>query len=118
MKAQFAQVLRSGLASGFAALVMLSLSASTPAASPANRHVVPMANMKYGKLPAGLRAGDVIVWVNRDTVPHTVTARNRSFDLRLNPGQSASLRLTKSGNFAFYCIFHPAMRGTIAVSAG
>jgi plastocyanin len=54
--------------------------------------------------------------VNKDTVPHTVTARDHSFNLQVAPGKSASLRLTKTGTFSFYCILHPAMRGTLKVS--
>jgi plastocyanin len=76
-----------------------------------------MANMKYGRIPAGLKVGDTIVWVNRDTVPHTATARDKSFDLRVNPGRSARMTLKKAGSVPFYCILHPAMRGTIAVAA-
>lgn len=105
------------LATGSAALALIAPPASAPAASSGQRHVVPMANMTFGKIPRGIKAGDTIVWVNRDSVPHTVTARNRSFDLRLNPGQSKAMTLSKPGSFAIYCIYHPAMRGTIAVSA-
>ena len=47
---------------------------------------------------------------------HSITARDHSFDLRLNPGQSASLALTKAGSIPFYCLFHTAMRGTLVVA--
>lgn len=80
-------------------------------------HVVTMANMSYGKVPSDLKVGDTITWVNRDSVAHTVTARDRSFDWRLNPGQSVQQTLQKDGSFAFYCIYHTAMRGTLKVAA-
>jgi plastocyanin len=54
--------------------------------------------------------------VNRDTVQHSVTARDHSFDLRLNPGQSVKQTLDKAGHIPFYCLFHPAMRGALAVA--
>lgn len=75
-----------------------------------------MSNMAYAASPKDLKVGDTILWVNRDTVMHSVTARDRSFDLRLNPGQSAKLILAKPGSFRFYCLFHPSMRGTLAVA--
>jgi plastocyanin len=80
-------------------------------------YTVTMSNMAYGALPSGLKVGDTIVWMNQDTVIHSVTARDHSFDLRINPGQTARLPLTKDGRIAFYCLFHPTMRGTMTVAA-
>lgn len=80
-------------------------------------HTVNMVQMRYGPIPDDLKVGDRIVWVNKDTVVHTVTARDRSFDVRIDPGQRATQTLTKAGTFPFYCILHPAMRGTLRVAA-
>lgn len=85
-------------------------------AAAARDYVVPMANMAFGSLPSGLKVGDTITWVNKDSVPHTVTARNHSFDLRLGPGQRSQLRLTKPGSYQIYCILHPPMRGAFTVT--
>lgn len=105
--------------SGAAALLTFAAGAVATARSPAppQKHMVVMANMSFGKLPANVKVGDTIVWVNRDTVPHTATARDKSFDVRVQQGQSASMVVKKAGNIAFYCIYHPAMRGTLAVAA-
>jgi plastocyanin len=80
-------------------------------------YTVNMSQMRYGPLPANLKVGDRIVWVNKDTVAHTVTARDRSFDIRIDVGRQATQTLTKAGSFPFYCIWHPAMRGTLTVAA-
>lgn len=107
--------------SGAAALLTFTLAttATTPATarSPApQKYTVVMANMSFGKLPRA-KVGDTIVWVNRDTVPHTATARDKTFDVRVQQGQSVSMVVKKAGNIAFYCIYHPAMRGTLIVAA-
>lgn len=107
--------------SGAAALLTFTLAttATTPATarSPApQKYTVVMANMSFGKLPR-VKVGDTIVWVNRDTVPHTATARDKTFDVRVQQGQSVSMVVKKAGNIAFYCIYHPAMRGTLIVAA-
>ena len=44
-------------------------------------------------------------------------ARDKSFDVRIAPRKQVKMVLTKAGNFAFYCILHPAMRGTLKVAA-
>ncbi len=101
-----------------AALVMGALSVTAAASSQTGpkQYTVVMANMNYGAVPAGAKVGDVIVWVNRDSVPHTVTARDHSFDLRVAPGQSGKMTLQKAGTFPFYCIFHAMMRGTLKIA--
>ncbi len=99
-------------------LASISLGISSVAHSQAApSHVVTMSDMSYGSIPGDLKVGDTITWINRDTVAHTVTARDRSFDLHVNPGKSASLTLSKAGTIAFYCALHSMMRGSLKVAA-
>jgi plastocyanin len=95
----------------------LALSAPGVAApaSPAE-HVIVMRQMRFSDLPANLRVGDAIVWVNRDVVAHTATARDRGFDVELQPNQSRRIVLRRAGAIAFYCRYHPAMTGTLRVA--
>ncbi len=97
-------------------LTMLAAAAAAHPSPEARQHVVTMDNMRYGAVPGDVHVGDTIVWVNRDTVPHTVTARDKSFNLRIGPGQSAKMVAKKAGSFPFYCIYHLQMRGTLTVS--
>lgn len=96
-----------------------ALASSVPVeAQPAPREiVVVMDNMNFGRLPSDAKVGDVIVWDNRDTVQHTATARDGSFDVRLQPGKRGRTVLRKAGNLAVYCIYHPMMRATLKVAA-
>jgi plastocyanin len=80
-------------------------------------YTVTISQMRYGGLPGDLKIGDTIVWVNKDTVPHTITAKDHSFDLRLDPGKRATQTMAKAGTFAFYCIYHPTMRGVLKVAS-
>src|SRR3546814_13992000 len=68
---------------------------TTAAAPPSAEHVIEMTRMRFGPAPANLKVGDTIVWVNHDIVPHTATARDRSFDVTIKPHQYA--RVTKIG---------------------
>jgi plastocyanin len=99
-------------------LAALAAAASSAAAPPAgSEHVIAIAGMHFGPAPAGLRVGDTILWVNRDIVAHTTTARDRSFDMTLQPRQSVRVTLRRAGAIAFSCRFHPAMRGVLTVVA-
>jgi len=92
--------------------------AAPSAAQPAPREiVVVMDNMNFGRLPSDAKVGDVIVWDNRDTVQHTATARDGSFDVRLQPGKKGRTVLRRAGDLAIYCIYHPMMRATLKVAA-
>jgi plastocyanin len=76
-----------------------------------------MDNMAFESVPKGAKVGDIIVWDNRDTVQHSATARDSSFDVRLQPGKKARTVLAKAGNIAVYCVYHPMMRATLKVAA-
>ena len=95
----------------------LAMTALGAIAQPGRDYVVVISSMSYGRIPSGLGVGDTITWTNHDSVPHTVTARDRSFDLHVNPGQSVRMSLKTPGSFPFYCIYHSTMRGTLTVAA-
>lgn len=101
-------------------LATVAVAVGLPAAAAAPAHhdyVVAMAGMRFGAAPAGLKIGDTILWINRDIVPHSATARDRSFDVTVQPRQSVRVTLRRAGAIAFYCRFHPAMQGRLAVAA-
>src|SRR5271169_4591717 len=64
-------------------------------------------------VPAEITAkvGDTIVWSNQDIFVHSVTDRGKSFDMTIMPKHDARVALKDSGNFSYYCRFHPNMQG-------
>jgi plastocyanin len=98
-----------------AAAAALALVPVSPAVAAPKVHTIVIAKMKFGPVPAGIRAGDTIVWVNRDPVKHTATARDRSFNVDLPPGKSGRMIVRRIGASAFYCIYHPGMKGTLTI---
>ncbi|MEX2556104.1 MAG: copper-containing nitrite reductase [Actinomycetota bacterium] len=77
------------------------------------------ANAEHAYDPAVIRvkAGTTVTWTNGDEVAHTVTADDGSFDSGfLNAGQSWSHTFTEPGTYAYHCIPHPWMKGTVFVS--
>src|SRR5687768_17285731 len=90
----------------------LLLTASPAAAAPRN-HVVVIDTMKFGPVPAAVRPGDRIIWVNRDIFRHTATARNGSFAVDLPPKKKATMVVRAAGSFAFFCKYHPGMTGVL-----
>nr|WP_295888348.1 cupredoxin domain-containing protein [uncultured Devosia sp.] len=93
-------------------LLMLALAARPASAAD---YVVVVDKMAFGALPAQLHVGDTITWKNDDLFRHTVTARDRSFDVDLPVKSEVVMPLTAAGQWDFICKFHPGMTGTLTV---
>ena len=91
------------------------LGLSTAAGAAPQTYTVVIQKMKFGPLPAQVRKGDSIIWVNRDILRHTATAADHSFDVDLPAGAKGKTLIRKAGTIAFTCRFHPGMRGTLKV---
>jgi plastocyanin len=61
--------------------------------------------------------GTTVTFTNRDSTPHTATSKQSGvFESgSIDTGKSAEVTLEESGSFAYYCLFHPFMKGTIVV---
>lgn len=60
-----------------------------------------------------------VTWNNKDSVVHTATADDGSFDTKnISPGSSGSATLKGQGKISYHCNIHPWMKGIITVSAG
>ncbi len=69
-------------------------------------------------VPAVLRVAptDTIVFVNRDLIPHTVTAEEGEFDSgNVAVGSGWRLVLMRSGVHDYLCEYHPTMTGRIVI---
>ena len=109
---------RSALRLGaLAAAVLLSPLALPSHADAAPKvHTVVIDKMVFGPAPTAVRAGDVVVWVNKDLFRHTATARDKSFDVDLAPGKSARMVVKKTGVVSYFCRYHPGMTGRMVVA--
>lgn len=64
---------------------------------------------------------NTVVWTNKDSSAHTVTSDDRSFDSLkefpnlLQSGQEWEYTFGKLGTFAYHCVPHPWMKGTVVV---
>jgi plastocyanin len=100
-----------------AGLGAVTLGLAAACAGPAPRsHTVEIRGFAY--LPATLEvaAGDTVVWINRDALPHTATRDGRLWDSgSINAEQSWRLVAASPGSQPYYCTFHPVMRGELVV---
>jgi hypothetical protein len=63
-----------------------------------------------------LPVGTIVVWYNNDSVAHTVTARDNSFDSgNLSPGDTFQYIFEQQGELEYYCTIHTSKVGKITV---
>ena len=101
----------------FAGAVAAAALVATPAGAKPAVHTatVIVDKLAFGAIPANLRVGDSILWVNRDIFRHSATAKGH-FDVDLPAGAHRKMLLTKAGTFPFTCRYHPGMKGVLKVS--
>ena len=69
-----------------------------------------------------VRAGTRVVWRNRSSAPHSVTAtgKQQAFDQTvgkdIEPRQRWAFVFRHPGRYRYYCVFHPYMKGTVVVT--
>ena len=79
-------------------------------------HTVAIRNFAFDPADVPVAVGDTVVWSNADFVPHTATARDKSWDSQ-SVAANATWRYvaTTPGRHEYYCVLHPSMKGTIVV---
>ena len=86
--------------------------ASTPTSG-----AVVITNFSFMAPKVTVAAGTKVTWTNKDSVIHSVAARDRSFTSKpLGPGDTFEFTFKAAGEFKYICGIHPFMSGTVAVS--
>ena len=101
-----------------AALVALAaLTAANAAQKMRGRHyVVTAKGLQFTPADLTVAPGDTVTWVNRDLVPHTVTARDGSWDSQgLAENATWEMRVTGSTAGEYFCRYHPTMHGRLVI---
>jgi|SRR4249919_44062 len=80
---------------------------------------VEIEDFAYDPDPVTIEEGGKVIWINRDSVPHTATAEDGSFDTgTLDEGKLKSETFKEPGIYAYVCSIHPQMHGTVEVVGG
>jgi plastocyanin len=78
---------------------------------------VAIENFAFAPNALTVAAGTAVVFDNRDDIPHTVVAVDKSFRSKaLDTGDSFRITLTQPGEFEYFCGLHPHMTGKIVVT--
>ena len=106
----FPSVARRSLAAAVAALLIGGADAAAVV------HTVTIDGFEFHPPEVTVGKGDVVVWVNKDPVPHTATAKGAALDSgSIAASGSFHFTATREGRFDYVCTLHPTMKGVLVV---
>ncbi len=97
------------------ALATFGFSGQVSAAS--KIHKIRITKFRFEPSKLSVSAGDIVEWINEDFAPHTATEQvEANWDTgELGRNDSAQIVFNEPGEHAYYCAFHPHMKGQIKV---
>lgn len=96
-------------------LIRISTKKGEPIKLPDDVKEIIIGGNKYAPETQSVKEGTTIVWVNEDSVPHTITFDDGTDLGTISPGGRLSLVTTKKATLSYHCSFHPTMKGKIIV---
>jgi plastocyanin len=84
--------------------------------APAAAATITIASMQFGE-PVTVSPGAQVAVKNDDSAEHSVTSQTAGvFDVHVDGSQQGTLTApAQPGEYAFYCVYHPSMKGTLIV---
>jgi plastocyanin len=103
--------------SAMAAVAPSVTSAANDSVSIAIHDTGDMSAWGYGPTSTTINVGQTVIFTNGGSSPHDATAADGSWATPLlQSGQSAPVTFSAPGTFAYTCVLHPWMQGTIVVT--
>jgi plastocyanin len=94
-----------------------SSSSGSSAAGGSGTKAVTIKDYTYAPASLTVPIGTTVRFTNQDSTPHTATSKESGgFESGpIDTGKTGTITLEKAGTYAYYCVFHPFMKGTITV---
>lgn len=100
----------------FPAQAQKTVNKAQPSSSQSAQDAVIIQNFSFSPATITVKSGDTVTWTNKDSMGHSATADDGSFDTGIiSQGQSKSITFKKPGTYTYHCSVHPYMKGTVIV---
>lgn len=70
----------------------------------------------YNPADLAVKVAQPVTIRNDDGFPHTVTAKDGTFDLEVPANGSVTLTVSKAGSFPYMCTFHPGQHNPATIN--
>ena len=85
------------------------------ASASAETITVTIDKLVFSPAQISVKAGDTVEWVNKDALAHTATVKG-GWDVMIPPKATATMVVEKAESVAFFCRFHPNMKGRLTAT--
>jgi plastocyanin len=89
------------------AFTAVSVNSHAPAGAQAGGKTITIKDFKNDPAKLAVKVGEAVTVKNDDVTPHTVTAKDGSFNADVQPGSTATLTVSKPGSHPYDCTYHP-----------
>ncbi len=84
--------------------------------TPAPAATVSIVNFAFVPDTVHIKAGQAVMWTNKDTAPHTTTELSGAFDSgTINTDQTFSFTFGTTGTYTYHCLVHPMMKNAVVI---
>jgi len=101
---------------GFA-FTAVGVTSHAPAQAQAGGKSIDIKDFQYSPAALQVKVGETVTVKNEDTAPHTVTAKDGSFNADVPAGGSATFTVSKPGDHPYECTYHPGQHNPASVKA-
>jgi plastocyanin len=99
------------------AFTAVSVSSDEPAGAQAEGKTITIKDFKNDPADLAVKVGETVTVKNEDVSPHTVTAKDGSFNADVPASGTATLTVSKAGNFPYDCTYHPGQHNPASITA-
>jgi plastocyanin len=99
------------------AFTAVSVASDAPAGAQAGGKTISIKDFQYSPAELQVKVGESVTITNSDTAPHTVTAKDGTFNADVPANGSATITVSKAGSFPYDCTYHPGQHNPASIKA-
>src|SRR2546423_12546481 len=99
------------------AFMAVSLASHAPAGAQAGGKTITIKDFKNDPPNLQVKVGETVTVKNDASAPHTVTAKDGSFNADVPPNGTATLTVSKAGDHPYDCTYHPGQHNPASIKA-
>jgi plastocyanin len=99
------------------ALTAVGVASDVPAGAQAGGKTITIKDFKNAPADLAVKVGETVTVNNGDDAPHTVTAKDGTFNVDVQPHSSATFTVPKAGDHPYDCTYHPGQHNPASVKA-
>jgi plastocyanin len=99
------------------AFTAVGVASHAPAGAQAGGKSIDIKDFQYSPPALQVKVGETVTVKNEDANPHTVTAKDGSFNADVPANGTATFKVDKPGDHPYDCTYHPGQHNPASVKA-